>query len=126
MNQRKAWLTASIVGLVCIAIGAFGTAFAEEDIPLTDGTLWRESSHVEKTACLVSAGNFLTVEYVVQQQSDTQPTEEQSSVRQYWDRLEDVSLDELIDAVDNFYQENPDKLTVPVLVVIWNSFVETD
>ena len=85
MNQRKSWSAASIVGLVCVAVGAFGTAFAEEDIPLTDGTLWTESSHVEKTACLVSAGNFLTVEYVVQQQSDTQPTDEQSSIRQFWD-----------------------------------------
>ncbi len=126
MNQRKCWLTASLAGLVCLAVGAFGTAFAEEDIPLTEGTLWGESSRVEKTAYLVGAGNFLTVEYVVQQQSDTQPTDEQSSIRQFWDGLEDVSLNELIDAVDNFYQENPDKLTVPVLVVIWNSFVETD
>ncbi len=126
MNQRKAWLTASIIGLLCLAVGAFDTAFAEEDTPLTDGTLWGESSHVEKTAYLVGAGNFPTVEYVVQQQSDTQPTDEQSSIRQFWDGLEDVSLNELIDAVDNFYQENPDKLTVPVLVVIWNSFVETD
>ncbi len=126
MNQRKCWLTASLAGLVCLAVGAFGTAFAEEDIPLTEGTLWGESSRVEKTAYLVGAGNFLTVEYVVQQQSDTQPTDEQSSIRQFWDGLEDVSLDELIDAVDNFYQENPDKQTVPVLVVIWNSFVETD
>ncbi len=39
MNQRKAWLTASNVGLVCLAVGAFGAAFAEEDIPLTDGSL---------------------------------------------------------------------------------------
>ncbi len=73
MNQRKAWLTASIIGRVCLAVGAFGTAFAEEDIPLTEGILWGESSHVEKTAYLVGAGNFLTVEYVVQLQSDTQP-----------------------------------------------------
>ena len=126
MNQRKSWPTALMVSLVCLVVGAFGTAFAEEDIPLTDGTLWGESSHVEKTAYLVGAGNFLTVEYVVQQQSENQATDEQSSIRQFWDGLEDVSLDELIDAVDNFYQENPDKLTVPVLVVIWNSFVETD
>ncbi len=78
MNQRKSWSAASIVGLVCLAIGAFGTAFAEEDIPLTYGTLWGESSHVEKTAYLVGAGNFLTVEYVAQQQSETQSTDEQS------------------------------------------------
>jgi hypothetical protein len=37
-----------------------------------------------------------------------------------------VSLDELIDTVDAFYQDNPNQMTVPVLVVLWNSFVETD
>ena len=78
MNQRKSWSAASLGGLVCLALGAFGTAFAEEDIPRIDGTLWGESSHVEKTAYLVGARNFLTVEYVVQQQSDAQPTDEQS------------------------------------------------
>ena len=52
-----------MVGLVCLAVGACGIAFAKEDIPLTDGTLWGEPSHVEKAAYLVGAGNFLTVEY---------------------------------------------------------------
>ena len=48
MNQRKSWSKASIVGIVCLAVGTFGTAFAEEDILLADGTLWGESFHVEK------------------------------------------------------------------------------
>ncbi len=67
-----------MVGLVCLAVGISGTAFAGEDILLTDGTLWGESSHVERTAYLVGAGNFQAVEYVVQQQNGTQPTDGQS------------------------------------------------
>jgi hypothetical protein len=114
-------------GVVGLLLGALGTAFAQgEDIPLTDGHLWQLSSHVEKTAYLIGAGNFLAVEYVVQQQSDSPPTDEQSSIRQFWDGLEDESLDDLINAVDRFYRDNPDEMEDPVLVVIWNTFIETD
>lgn len=114
------------IGVVCLLVGAFGTAFAEDDSPMADGVMWEESSHVEKTAYLVGAGNFLTVEYIVQQKSENQPSDEQSAIRRWWDELEDVSLDELIETVDTFYRDNPNQMTVPVLVVIWNAFVETD
>ena len=112
---------------VCLLVGAFGTVSAQEaDVPLNDGALWQASSQVEKTAYLVGAANFLEVEYVVQQQSDNKATDDQSAIRRWWDALKDDSLDDLINAVDAFYRDNPDQMTVPVLVVIWNTFVETE
>ena len=126
MNKLNVWLRSIIIGVFCILTGAFGTAFAEEDSPMAAGVMWEESSQVEKTAYLVGAGNFLTVEYIVQQKSENPPTDEQSAIRRWWDELEGVSLDELIDTVDAFYRDNPNQMTVPVLVVLWNSFVETD
>ena len=120
-------LRGSLIGMVCLVVAAFGTAFAqEEDSPMVAGVLWGESSHPEKTAYLVGAGNLLTVEYIVQQKSDNQPSDEQSSIRQWWNGLEDVSLDDLINTVDTWYQENPEELQVPVLVVLWNSYIEAD
>jgi len=126
MNKLKVWLSSTMIGVFCLLMGAFGTAAAEEDSPMAAGVMWGESSHVEKTAYLVGSGNFLTVEYIVQQKSENAPTDEQSAIRQWWDGLEEVSLEELIDAADTFYRENPDQMQEPVLVVIWNSFVETD
>lgn len=127
MNKIRVWLKAAMITVACLLAGAFGTAFAQnEDIPLTDGHLWQLSSHVEKIAYLIGTGNFLAVEYVVQQQSENPPTDEQSSIRQFWDSLEDESLDDLINAVDRFYRDNPDELEDPVLVVIWNTFIETE
>lgn len=112
---------------VCLLVGAFGTVSAQEaDVPLNDGALWQASSQVEKTAYLVGAANFLEVEYVVQQQSENKASDEQSAIRRWWDALKDDSLDDLINAVDAFYRDNPDQMTVPVLVVIWNTFVETE
>ena len=127
MEKLMVGLRVSAIGLSYLLVLAFGTASAQEDdFPMTDGPLWEASSRVEKTAYLVGAGNFLEVEYVVQQQSENPPTDDQSSVRQFWDGLEDESLDGLIDAVDAFYRDNPDQSTVPVLVVLWNTFVDTE
>ena len=122
-----------VVGLRKLVIGAIGLALSynvalaqADDFPLTAGTLWNASSDVEKNAYMVGAGNFLEVEYVVQQQSGNPPTDEQSAVREWWDGLEDETLNGLMAAVDSFYADNPDQLDVPVLVVIWQLFVDTD
>ena len=120
-------LRGAVIGSVCLLVATFGTASAQDaDVPLNDGALWQASSQVEKTAYLVGAANFLEVEYVVQQQSDNKATDDQSAIRRWWDALQDDSLDDLINAVDAFYRDNPDQMTVPVLVVIWNTFVETE
>ena len=72
MKTIRMGLRGSIIALVCFAVSGFATAFAEES-PMVDGVMWGESSHVEKTAYIVGAGNFLTVEYIVQQKSENPP-----------------------------------------------------
>ena len=126
MNTLSIGLRGSIVALVCLVVSASGTAFAEEDSPMVDGVMWEESSHVEKIAYLVGAGNLLTVEYIVQQKSENPPTDEQTSIDEWWEAIGDTSYDDLIATIDAFYRDNPRQMTVPVLVVIWNTYVETD
>ena len=126
MRKIRVGLKRSIVALASLAMSAFGTAFAEEDSPMVDGVMWEESSHVEKIAYLVGAGNFLTVEYIVQQKSENPPADEQTSIDEWWEAIEGTSLDDLIATVDAYYRDNPRQMTVPVLVVIWNTYVETD
>ena len=127
MKKLSVGLKRSAIGLVCLMLGGFGTAFAQEaDVPMAEGVLWIASSNVEKTAYLVGAGNMMEVEYVVQQQSENPGAFEDSSIQRYWDGVADESLDDMIAAIDSFYADNPDQMTVPVLMVIWNTFVETD
>ena len=130
MIYRRGWFAASLLGL-SLSVGSIGTAaFAQDeevdDIPLIDGTIWNASSEVEKESYLVGAGNFLTVEYVFQHQMENPPTNEQTSVTRYWDGLEGTTLNEMVEVIDNWYEANPDGLERPVLVVIWNEYVEKD
>ena len=105
MIYRRKWLAASLVGLVYVLGSALTTTLAEdavEDVPLIDGIIWAVSSDVEKETYLVGAGNFMTVEYVVQQQADSPPTDEQSAVSRYWHAIEAVTLNDMIDVIDNW------------------------
>ena len=44
----------------------------------------------------------------------------------YWDGLEGTTLNQMVEVIDNWYEANPDELERPVLVVIWNEYVEKD
>ena len=112
---------ARVAAFLCL-IGA--VAAQADEIPLADGKSWMESTNVEKTAYIVGASNMLVVEYITQQKSGNPPTKEQSSVPGFWDNTEGVSIDQLIAAIDRFYKDNPGSMETPVLVVIWNTYVE--
>ena len=101
-------------------------ALAQDDPPLVDGTVWMESSRLEKEVYLVGADDFLTVEYIVQQQSEDPPTDEQSAISEWWTALEGSDFDDMVDTIDAWYAANPESMETPVLVVIWNSYVDKD
>lgn len=105
---------------------AFGASTFAEDAPLVDGNLWTVSSEQEKEAYLIGAGNFMTVEYIVQSKADTAPTENQSAISRWYDALEATTVNEVVATVDSWYASNPGKMSTPVLVVIWNSYVENE
>jgi len=110
-----------------VILGALltGWAYADEEVPLIDGTLWAASSEPEKVSYLIGMGNFMLVEYLTQtEHADPKPTRDQTMVQDFWDGFEDETLDGTIEAVDNWYAANPDDLAKPVIVVIWNIFVE--
>lgn len=117
-------LSRGLIGTCLFLLAA--AAGAQEDIPLADGDSWMASSTVEKTAWISGANDMLVVEYITQQKSDTPPTEEQSSVPGYWDGLDDETINGLIETIDSFYENNPDSMDTPVMVVIWNTYVEPE
>ena len=99
-------------------------ALASEDIPLVDGELWEKSSPAEKKSYLVGAGNLMVVEYLYQNGSKQVLSDDQTMVQRLYKATDGVTLDELINQIDQWYQKNQDKMKEPVLVVIWHEIVE--
>ena len=113
---------------VCLAVAAlgFGGAATADDLALADGTAWAASTEYEREAYLVGVANMLSVEYIVQSKAEQAPTDKQSSIGRWWNALESVTINQVMAEVDAWYAANPDKMSEPVLVVIWNSYVEND
>ncbi len=109
--------------LICNFSVSSNMAIAE-DVPLVDGKLWRISSKIEKKSFLIGASNLLSIEYTYQIKGKNPPTDKQSIIPRFYKNIDDVTLDQAIDKIDQWYQDNPDKLNEPVLAVIWLSMVE--
>ena len=86
-----------------------------EDVPLVDGKLWTESTQAEKKAFLVGISNLLNVEYAYQVRGINPPSNEQSIVPRLYEKIDDVTLDQAIRRVDQWYAKNPDKMNKPTL-----------
>lgn len=108
-----------MVLLIGLVFGAVAIQIHAEDVPLADGVLWKESTQFEKKAYLVGASNFMSIEYAYQQRNGKPPSDEQTTIRRFWDHTEGVSLDAAIAGIDKWYANNPDHFNRAVLDVIW-------
>lgn len=97
-----------------------------DDADLVTGVEWSQSSHEEKLSYLIGAGNLLVLEYLYQQGSGQIPTDDQSFIQRFYDGLDDTPLDGIIARVDSWYKNHADQMKEPVLVVVWNEFVEAE
>ena len=104
----------------------FASSFvAADDEPFVNGDGWAASSASEKTAYIVGAGDFMTMEYVSQMKfAKPTPTPEQTTVQSFWKGLDGHTMDSIVQTVDDWYAANPSLKDTPVLVVVWNELVE--
>jgi hypothetical protein len=107
----------------CIALAGSVQA---QDAGLVDGSMWSVSSEEEKEAYLIGAGNFMTIELIVQSKADTELTEHQTAVDNWAAGLDDVTINQMVATIDAWYSANSGSMETPVLVVLWNSYVEAD
>ncbi len=110
--------------LVFLACWSLPMQIFADDAPIVAGKLWGESSTVEKKSYLLGAGNFISLEYEYQSRTQQPPTPEQSSVPDFFKHTDQITLDQAIQAVDEWYQSNPGKMATPVLTVLWDTLVE--
>ena len=113
-----------VVACVGIVVETTSSQAAAEDVPIVDGTLWMQSSDVEKRSYVIGAGNFISIEYLYQSKAEQPPTYHQSSVPDFYKYTDGLTLDEIIEAADNWYKNHPDDMDTPVLTVFWDTLVE--
>ena len=117
---------ALIPTILCIAVSSVflpATGSAEE-VPIVEGNLWSQSSTTDKRSYLIGVSNFISLEYAYQSSAKTPPTPEQSSVPDFFNYTDDVTLDGAIAAVNDWYKNHPDETDTPVLTVLWRALVE--
>lgn len=123
--RRNLILTAVAVACTAALMVSFsGAGIAGEDVPLADGGLWTKSSRAEKVAYIVGAGNLMVVEYLYQGAAKQKPSDDQTIIQRLYKASDGITLDGMIDRIDQWYKMNPDKMREPVLVVIWREIVE--
>ena len=121
-NTRKIMLKLIVTMLLSIS---FMSASLAEEIPLVDGKLWLKSSTDDKHSYLIGVSNFLSVEYAYQKAASKPVADEQSTVRRFFEDIDDMSLDEVTRRIDSWYRNHPDRLDSAVLNVIWVDMVES-
>ena len=120
--RQGALAAASIFALAC-----FGPAIAQDDPPpFVDGNSWSDSSENEKISYIVGAADMLLLEYITQSKAETPVTDDQSSIRHFYEDIDELTANEVVAVVDAWYSANPDSQETPVLVVIWNELVENE
>ncbi len=121
-NTRKLMLKLIVTMLLSIS---FMSASLAEEIPLVDGKLWLKSSTDDKHSYLIGVSNYLSIEYAYQNAANKPVADEQSTVRRFFEDIDDMSLDEVTGRIDSWYRNHPDRLDSAVLNVIWVDMVES-
>ena len=73
---------------------------------------------------IVGLSNLLDAEYAFQQKSGNPPSSDQSFIVTLWENVDDLTLDECVDRIDQWYENNPADMDTVVIDVIWVDMVE--
>jgi hypothetical protein len=119
---QRAVVPVALVATLLIAV--LPVKAAHPDLRLVNGTHWQHSSETEKKCYLIGVANLMSIEYAYQNRDGNPPFRTQTIIQRLYEAVDDETLDSVIDAVDSWYDTNPDKLDRAVLDVIWVTKVE--
>ena len=124
--MRTKWRGTMLIALVAaMSLATASTLPAqEEDVPLVEGTTWNASDDDVKAAYIIGISNFLSIEVAWQMHKGNPPTDDQTLVQDFWNHCEEITLDETIDAIDDYYKDHPDEMNKAVIDVVWVVFVK--
>ncbi|QAZ66649.1 hypothetical protein [Solidesulfovibrio carbinolicus] len=102
-------------GLVLTLLLAVPALAVEYEVPVVTGEHWTKSTPQERKAFLVGAATIIELEQEVQ--GDTPP--KKTTIDVWCKGLAPYSFDQMVTAIDQWYAANPDKVTRPVVEVMW-------
>ena len=122
-ENRILWIF-SIV-LICILLAAWSSVVsAKEEIkaPLLTGRTWINMSQDQKTAYIWGAGDIIDLE---QEIMEIYPElKRESFVTKAVEGIGDVKINDIVSSVDSFYKENPDRVNLSVIRVVWDTMIK--
>ena len=124
MRENRILWSINIV-LICILSAAWPISVsAQEKIkaPLLTGTTWKDMSKDQKTAYIWGAGDIIDLE---QEIMEIYPElKRESFVTKAVEGIGDVTINDIVSTVDSFYKENPDKVNLSVVRVVWDTMIK--
>ena len=116
-----------ILKVVCISIllAAWSSGvFAKEEIkaPLLTGDTWIKMSQAQKSAYIWGVGDVIDLE---QELMEIYPElKRESFVSKAVEGIGDVIMIDIVSTVDGFFKENPDKVNLSVIRVMWDTMIK--
>jgi len=122
-EKRNLWILN--IGLIFILLAAWSSGVsAKEEIkaPLLTGKTWITMSQDQKTAYIWGAGDIIDLE---QEIMEIYPElKRESFVTKAVEGIGDVTINDIVSTVDSFYKENPDKVNLSVIRVVWDTMIK--
>jgi hypothetical protein len=101
----------------CLALSLAGWSSANAEFVVVTGEHWQNSAEEQKRAFLLGAATIIEVEK--EMQGSTPPADDESAIPVLVRGLSPLTLTEIMERLDQYYASNPDKLSVPVIRVVY-------
>jgi hypothetical protein len=95
---------------------------SQSDVPVLKGDLWTTASQDSKVAYVWGMCSIFEVERIVTMRIPELKVRNVSAVAA--EGLQNVPMNDIVRAVDEYYKANPGNLDVPVLKIIWDTMVK--
>ena len=122
-KTRIGWVKSIVLLCMFLTVMSSNT-FAKEEIraPLLTGELWVKMTPDMKTAYIWGAGDVVDLE---QEFMEIYPElKRESFAIKAVEGIGDVTINEIVATVDAFYKDNPDKVNLSVIRVIWDEMIK--
>ena len=118
-ENRILWMLKTV--LIYMSLGALSSGVLAQDeikAPLLTGKTWINMSQDQKAAYIWGAGDIIDLE---QEIMEIHPElKRESFVTKAVEGIGDVKINDIVSTVDSFYKENPDKVNLSVIRVVWD------
>jgi hypothetical protein len=122
-ENRNFWILNTVI--ICMSLlTLINGALAKEEIkaPLLTGKTWINMSQDQKSAYIWGAGDIIDLE---QEIMEIYPELKRDSfVSKAVEGIGDVTINDIVSSVDSFYKENPDKINLSVIRVVWDRMIK--